>query len=131
MSTTTTLRAVNFEFALSRFSEALTHLATNGLIEPTGLHLHSTAQWSNDSELQCCATAWTSATDEQWSAYCETFNQDCVAIASQKWINAYNPDTPVPDDFLDLFAAGTVGPKPWPFNGEYFVIPSTAKHITG
>lgn len=121
-------RAVNFEFPISRLSEALYYVATHSLIEPVGLHLHATAQWANDGETQCCATAWTKASDEQWRAYCETFNQDCVALASA--------------EFLTAWAAGknlelnnnkehgkTVGPLPWNFDPIYFIHPTQPRHI--
>ncbi len=113
-----TTRAVNFEFPVSRFAEALGHLTTNGLIEPVGLHLHSTAKWSNDSETQCCATAWTKATDDQWTEFCKVFNQDCVAIATELY-----PNEPYPT------AGVCIGPKPWDFEPGYFVIPKSAPLI--
>ena len=103
-------RAVNFEFPISRLSEALHYVAT--LIEPVGLHLHSTAQGANDTETQCCATAWTRASDAQWHNYCVAFGQDCVALATNEFLTAW-----AAGKNLDLRASTehgkTVGPIPW------------------
>lgn len=123
-------RAVNFEFPLSRLSEALHYLAALRLIEPVGLHLHATAQWASDTTEQVCAVAWTRATDEQWHAYCETFNQQCVSLATAQWCTAYAEaktlDLPAAKDH-----AKCVGPKPWGFTPLYFIHPSQPRTIEG
>ena len=107
-------RAVNFEFPISKLPTALAYIATHNLIEPVGLHLHSTAQWANDGEIQCCATAWTKATDEQWTAYCEAFDRECVSI-----VDPY------------LASGECTGPNAWPFEPEYFIHPTQPRHIKG
>ena len=121
-------RAVNFEFPISRLSAALSFVAAKGLIEPVGLHLHSTAQWANDAEVQCCATAWTKATDQQWFEFCEIFKQDCVALASVEFLTAW-----AAGKNLELRASAehgkTVGPTPWNFDPIYFIHPTQPRHI--
>jgi hypothetical protein len=114
------LRAVNFEFPISRLSEALHYVAT--LIEPVGLHLHATAQWANDTETQCCATAWTRASDAQWHNYCVAFEQDCVAL-----VDRLTDKAPI----IGLPVGKTVGPTPWEFNPHYFIHPTAPRHIEG
>lgn len=132
-------RAVNFEFPLRQLPAALTYIAKHGLgyvktaewakNEPTGFHLWATAQGASDDEVQCCATTWTSASDAQWFEFCEEFGQDCVAVVSQKWIDAYSPDAPTPDNFPGLSDALCVGPKPWPFDPIHFRLPPNARPL--
>jgi len=111
-TTTTTPRAVNFEFPLSRLSEALHYVAALGLIEPTGLHLHATAQWANDKEIQVCATAWTTAPDTSWDIYCKTFSQECVSLSADNGPTGH-----------------CVGPVAWDYLPQYFKPAAEPVHI--
>ena len=98
---------VNFEFPLSRMSEALCVLGS--LITPTGLHLYATTYPTGESDkahgVQVKGIANTHARPDQWHAFCVIFNQDCVALS-------YDGKTGV-----------TCGPNAdkWPFDPAFFV----------
>lgn len=99
------MKIVNFEFPLSRMSEALCVLGT--LCKPVGLHLYATTEptGESDSGVQVKGMAYTDARADQWHAFCVIFNQDCVALS-------YDGEYGI-----------TCGPKAdaWNFDPEFFI----------
>lgn len=101
------MKIVNFEFPLSRMTEALSVLSN--MIEPVGLHLYETVEPMGEADkahgVQVKGIAHTKATFYQWFTFCMLFNQDCVALS-------YDGEQGV-----------TCGPNAdkWPFNPDYFI----------